>query len=59
MLQPAPHFDFHVQRKDDHCVPVAIWSTEKLELAGRALVISQFRDISEEKQGNQDRAFRR
>ena len=50
MLQPAPHFDFHIQRKDGHCVPVAIWSTEKLELAGRALIISQFRDISEEKE---------
>jgi PAS domain S-box-containing protein len=50
LLLPAPHFDFHVQRKDGRCIPVAIWSTEKLELAGRALVIGQFRDISEEKE---------
>ena len=50
LLRPAPHFDFHVQRKDGRCVPVAIWSTEKLELAGRSLVIGQFRDITEEKE---------
>jgi PAS domain S-box-containing protein/putative nucleotidyltransferase with HDIG domain len=45
--QPAPHFDLHIQRKDGSCVPVAIWSTEKLELAGRSLVIGEFRDISD------------
>jgi PAS domain S-box-containing protein len=48
-----PHYDFHdfhIQRKDGRRVPVAIWSTEKLELDGRALVIGQFRNITEEKE---------
>jgi PAS domain S-box-containing protein len=53
MSQQNPHYDFHdfhIQRKDGRCVPVAIWSTARLELAGRALVIGQFRDITEEKE---------
>ena len=49
LLQPAPHFDLHIQRKDGHCVPVAIWSSKKFEIDGRTLVIGEFRDISEEK----------
>jgi len=54
MPLPAPHSNFHIQRKDGRSVPVTIWSSERLELAGRALVISEFRDISEEK----DREYR-
>lgn len=50
MSLATPHFDFHIQRKDGRSVPVAIWSTERLELDGRAVVIGQFRDITEEKE---------
>jgi PAS domain S-box-containing protein len=48
LLRPAPHFDLHIQRKDGHCVPVAIWSSEKFELAGRSLVIGELRDITDQ-----------
>jgi PAS domain S-box-containing protein len=50
MQQPSPHFGLHIQRKDGVCVPVAIWSSEKLRLAGRALVIGEFRDITDQVQ---------
>jgi PAS domain S-box-containing protein len=50
MEQPSPHFDLHIQRKDGVCVPVAIWSSEKLKLADRTLVIGQFRDITDQVQ---------
>jgi PAS domain S-box-containing protein len=50
MLRPAPHFDLHIQHKDGRSVPVAIWSSEKLELAGRLLVISELRDITDQQQ---------
>jgi hypothetical protein len=56
-LRPAPHFDLHIQRKDGSCVPVAIWSTEKLELAGQSLVIGEFRDITEEKESGACQRF--
>ena len=46
VLHPAPHFDLHIQRKDGRSVPVAIWSSEKLKLAGRSVVIGEFRDIA-------------
>ena len=46
MLRPAPHFDLHFQRKDGSLVPVAIWSSEKLRLPGRIMVIGEFRDIT-------------
>jgi len=46
MLLPAPHFDLRIQRKDGSLTPVAIWSSEKQELAGRTLVIGEFRDIT-------------
>jgi PAS domain S-box-containing protein len=46
----SPHSDFHIQRKDGSSAPVAIWSSETLELAGRTLVIVEFRDITEEQQ---------
>ena len=47
---PAPHFDLHIQRKDGRSVPVAIWSSEKLKLAGRSVVIGEFRDIADQVQ---------
>ena len=47
LLRPAPHFDLHIQHKDGRSVPVAIWSSEKLELAGRSLVIGELRDITD------------
>jgi PAS domain S-box-containing protein/putative nucleotidyltransferase with HDIG domain len=50
MDHPSPHLDLHIQRKDGVCVPVAIWSSEKLRLAGRALVIGEFRDITDQVQ---------
>src|ERR1039458_7370752 len=46
----APHLDFHIQQKDGNCVPVAIWSTQLLELAGRSMAIVEFRDITDQKQ---------
>jgi PAS domain S-box-containing protein/putative nucleotidyltransferase with HDIG domain len=46
----APHLDFHIQQKDGNCVPVALWSSEKLELAGRSMAIVEFRDITDQKQ---------
>jgi PAS domain S-box-containing protein len=44
--RPEAHFDLNIQRKDGSSAPVAIWSSEKLEQAGRMLVISEFRDIT-------------
>jgi PAS domain S-box-containing protein len=46
MLQPVPHFDLHIQRKGRGLAPVAIWSSVKLRLAGRMLIIGEFRDIA-------------
>ena len=46
----TPHPGFHVERKDGSLVPVAIWSSDTMQLAGRTLAIAEFRDISEEKQ---------
>jgi PAS domain S-box-containing protein len=48
LLRPAPHFDLHIQRKDGRSVPVAIWSSERFELAGRSLVIGELRDITDQ-----------
>ncbi len=45
--QPFSNSDFHVQRKDGLLVPVTIWSSASLDLAGRSVVIAEFRDISE------------
>jgi PAS domain S-box-containing protein len=50
MTDPAPHFDLHIQRKDGRCVPVAIWSSKKLESDGQSLVIGAFRDITDQVQ---------
>jgi PAS domain S-box-containing protein len=50
ILRPSPHFGLHIQRKDGRCVPVAIWSSEKLKLDGRSVVIGEFRDLSEHKE---------
>lgn len=45
--QPLSNFDFHVQRKDGHLVPIAIWASASLRLAGRRVVIAELRDITE------------
>ncbi len=46
--RPSSHSGFQMQRKDGQCVPVAIWSSEKLKLGDQLLVISEFRDISDQ-----------
>ena len=48
--QPSRHPGFHIQRKDGDCVPVTIWSSETLELAGRTLAIVEFSDITDQQQ---------
>lgn len=40
------HSSFHIQRKDGSCLPVAIWSSPPLQLAGRSLMIAEFRNIT-------------
>ena len=45
-LRASPHFGLHIQRKDGSLAPVAIWSSEKLKLPGRTLVIGEFRDTT-------------
>ncbi|MGP8269314.1 MAG: HD domain-containing phosphohydrolase [Terracidiphilus sp.] len=44
------HSGFHIQRKDGHCVPVDIWSSDTLTLEGQQIVIAEFRDITDQKQ---------
>ena len=44
------HPGFHIRRKDGGSVPVAIWSSEVLRLAGQSLVIVEFRDITDQVQ---------
>ena len=46
MLHTVPHFDLHIRRKNGSLAPVVIRSSEKLELAGRTLVIGEFQDIT-------------
>jgi PAS domain S-box-containing protein len=46
----SSHSGFHIQRKDGSVAPVAIWSSETVQLAGRALAIVEFRDITDQKQ---------
>jgi len=50
MLRHSPHSDFFIQRKDGSSVPVTIWLSEKLEVAGRSMVIGEFRDNSQGKE---------
>jgi PAS domain S-box-containing protein len=45
----STHSGLHILRKDGSTAPVAIWSSDWLELAGRKLAIVEFRDITEEK----------
>jgi PAS domain S-box-containing protein len=47
------HPGFHIKRKDGSCVPVAIWSSDTLQLSGRKLRIVEFRDTTEEEQKEQ------
>jgi PAS domain S-box-containing protein len=49
--RPSFHNDFHLLRKDGLSVPVAIWSSETVDLADRPLTIVEFRDISEQVNG--------
>ncbi|MGB8260207.1 MAG: PAS domain S-box protein [Terracidiphilus sp.] len=53
MTRSEPHFDLHIERKDGSVAPVAIWSSKELNLAGRTLVIAEFRDISASKDAEQ------
>lgn len=46
----GPHPGYHIQRKDGVCVPVAIWSSDKVLSDGVALTICEFRDITDQKQ---------
>jgi PAS domain S-box-containing protein len=46
----SSHNDIYILRKDGSKAPVAIWTSEPLELAGRRLVIAEIRDITDEKQ---------
>jgi HD-GYP domain-containing protein (c-di-GMP phosphodiesterase class II) len=46
LLLHSPHSDFHIQRKDGCSVPVTIWLSEKLEVAGRLMIIGEFRCLS-------------
>jgi PAS domain S-box-containing protein/putative nucleotidyltransferase with HDIG domain len=48
--QASPHPGFHIQRKDGSSIPVAIWSSDLLELDGRTLAICELRDISDQQQ---------
>lgn len=41
---------YRLQRKDGTCVPVAIWCSGRLELAGKALAICELRDITDQQQ---------
>jgi len=54
--QPSFHPGLYIQRKNGSTAPVAIWSSETLELAGRRLVIVEIRDITDEKQKGQQLA---
>ena len=44
----AHHVGLHIQRKNGQSLPVAIWSSDSVELAGRKISIVEFRDISEQ-----------
>jgi PAS domain S-box-containing protein len=44
------HPNFHVERKDGSSVPVAIWSSDAMQLGGRTLKIAEIRDITAEEQ---------
>ncbi len=46
----SSHPGYHIERKDGQCVPVAIWSSERLEQASRTVEIVELRDISEQLQ---------
>jgi PAS domain S-box-containing protein len=50
MLRPGYRSDCHIQHKDGRSVPVATWSSGKLILAGRSLVIIELRNITKEKE---------
>lgn len=44
----SSHPGYHIERKDGECVPVAIWSSQRLEHASRSVEIVELRDISEQ-----------
>ena len=44
--EPSRHLDFHIQRKDGRCAPVAITSSKSLVLDGRSVTICIYFDIT-------------
>jgi PAS domain S-box-containing protein len=50
MQGTSSHSGLHILRKDGDSVPVAIWSSEQLKLAGQSLAIVEFRDITDQVQ---------
>lgn len=45
--QASSHPGFHIQRKDGSLAPVAIWSSASLKSGSRAILLVEFRDITE------------
>ena len=43
---PQRHVGFHLQRRDGICVPISISTSGAVELDGRFVIISEFRDIT-------------
>jgi len=48
--QAAPHSGYRIQRKDGTCIPVAIWSSDTVQVDGRTLAICDLRDITDQQQ---------
>lgn len=46
----APHPGYRIQRKDGSSIPVAIWSSDTVNLDGRTLTICEIRDITDQEQ---------
>jgi PAS domain S-box-containing protein/putative nucleotidyltransferase with HDIG domain len=47
---PEPIFGHHILRKDGSCVPVAIWASNRLQLADQRVLICELRDVSDQQQ---------
>jgi PAS domain S-box-containing protein/putative nucleotidyltransferase with HDIG domain len=47
---PKPVFGHHIQRRDGSCVPVAIWSSSRLQVDGHNLLICELRDVTDQQQ---------
>ncbi len=46
--QPGRYVGFHLQRKDGVCLPISISTSGAVELNGRVVTISEFRDITDQ-----------